>query len=402
MEEALLGGLSPKVFLRRHWQKRPLLVRAALPDLSAHLSRRQLFGLAVRDDVESRLVLERGGHHPWQVLTGPQDPARLRRLGPSHWTLLVQGADRHVPALAELLERFDFVPRWRLDDVMVSVAARLGSVGPHVDGYDVFLLQAGGRRRWRIARRFEPAVREGLDLRVLRRFSPEQEWVLAPGDLLYLPPGVAHHGVALEEGFTLSVGFRAPSQAELVLAFAEEAARRPRAERLFADPDLRPTAEPGRIAGSAIRRLRALLRNGLALPAERKIADHLGRVLTRPTGGGPEPPPRPLSQAAVRERLQASAGLLRSEASHVAYLRRGRTALLFVDGLAHRLQRPLAFAAPLLAGRRFVPRDRLRAHLSVPGFVGLVRVLVGSGAFRFVADPLQPWSERSASRKSAG
>jgi 50S ribosomal protein L16 3-hydroxylase len=398
----LLGGLTPSAFLRRHWQKRPRLVRGALPDLAVHLSRRQLFGLACRDDVESRLVLERGGCHPWQVITGPQDPARLGRLGPTHWTLLVQGADRHVPALAELRERFDFVPRWRLDDVMVSDAARFGSVGPHVDGYDVFLVQAGGRRRWRIARRFDPALREGLDLRVLRRFQPEQEWVLEPGDLLYLPPGVAHHGVALEDGFMLSVGFRAPSQAELVLAFAEEAARAPLAARLYADPDLQPTSEPGAILETAIRRMRTLLGAGLALPTGDEIADRLGRFLTRPAAGGPEPPPRPLTAATVRARLRETAGLLRSEACRIAYVRRGRRILLFVDGLTHRLPAALAFAAPLLGGRRFVTRERLLPHARSRAFVALVRSLVRSGAFRFVSVPPQGRSERSASRKSGG
>src|SRR5262249_51495486 len=161
---------------------------------------------------------------------------------------------------------------------------------------------------------------EGLDLRVLRGFRPEREWVLSPGDLLYLPPGVAHHGIALEDGFTVSVGFRAPSQAELVLAFAEEAARSPRAASLLSDPDLRPTGTRGRISARAIGRLRALLAGGLTLPKDDALADHLGRFLTRPASGGPEPPPGPLSPATVRARLRESAGVLRSEASRVAYV----------------------------------------------------------------------------------
>jgi len=401
----LLGGLTPRVFLKRHWQKRPLLVRGALPDLAAALTRRHLFALSCREDVESRLVLERGGRHSWQLIAGPQDPKRLRRLGPTHWTLLVQEANRHVPALADLLDRFDFLPRWRVDDVMASYAPRFGSVGPHVDSYDVFLLQAGGRRRWRIARRFDPAIREGLDLGVLRRFSAEQDWVLEPGDLLYLPPGIAHQGVALEDGFTLSVGFRAPSQAELVLGMAEETARAPQAARLYEDPDLTPTRNPGAITPSAIRRLRGLLAHGLALPSEDALAERLGRLLTRPTGSGPEPPPRRLSTPGLRARLRESAGLLRSEASRIAYVSRGgRGPLLFVDGLAHGLPRALAFAAPLFADRRFVPRNRLLPHLRARGFVPLVSLLVGSGAFRFVpTDPERAdRSEKSASRKSAG
>ncbi len=382
---SLLGGLTPRAFLRRHWQKKPLLVRGAIRDFRDPLSPQALLALATGPDVESRLVLERGGRRPWQVIPGPQDPARLRRLGATHWTLLVQEANRFVPALAGLLERFDFVPRWRVDDVMVSFAPRSGSVGPHVDGYDVFLLQGGGRRRWQIARRFDPACRENLDLSVLRRFTPEREWVLEPGDMLYLPPGVAHCGTALEDCLTYSIGFRAPSHAELVLAFAEEAARALPSSRRYADPDLVPTRHPGALSAAALRRLRGILRQELALPDARGLAGTLGRLLTRPSGPQPEPLRRRCSPASVRRRLARDAGLLRADASRVAYFSRGRRgALLFFDGDARDLPPPLAFAAPLLADRRFVPPALLVPRLRTRGFAPLLAELVTRGVFRFV------------------
>src|SRR5205814_7476806 len=163
-------------------------------------------------------------------------PRTIRgRLPPSHWTVLVQGVDRHRPAVADLLEAFDFLPRWRVDDVMVSLAGPQGSVGPHVDGYDVFLLQGRGRRRWRIARRFDEEERPRLDLRVLRRFRAEAEWVLGPGDMLYLPPGVAHHGVALGECMTFSIGFRAPAPADLLAGFLHRLVQEADRSRLYED-----------------------------------------------------------------------------------------------------------------------------------------------------------------------
>ena len=380
---SLLGGLTARGFLRRHWQKRPLLIRGALPRFRDPLSRASLLELAARSEVESRLVLEKGGRRPWQVVPGPQDPARLRRLGRTHWTLLVQEANRHVPALADLLDLFSFVPRWRVDDVMVSFAPRFGSVGPHVDGYDVFLLQGAGRRRWRIARRFDPACRGGLDLAVLRRFRPDDEWVLEPGDMLYLPPGVAHHGVALEDCFTYSIGFRAPSRAELVLGLAEHVARRLPVSALYADPDLAPTPHPGALSAGALARLRRLVARDLATERE-EFAGVAGRLLTRPAHVD-DAPARPFRPGDLRRRLARSSGIQRSEASRLAYVRRGRRgAVLFVDGAAHDLSPRLAFAGPLLADRRFLPRAHLESALRVPGFEALVTGLLARRVFRFV------------------
>jgi 50S ribosomal protein L16 3-hydroxylase len=387
---SLLGGLSARSFLQRYWQKRPLLVRGAMAGFRDPLTRASFLELASHPEVESRLVLERGGRRPWQVVPGPQDPSRLRRLGASHWTLLVQEANQHVPAFAELLERFSFVPRWRVDDVMVSFAPRYGSVGPHVDGYDVFLLQGSGRRRWRIARRFDAACREGLDLSVLRRFRPEREWVLDPGDMLYLPPGVAHHGVALEDCFTYSIGFRAPSRAELVLGLAESVARSVPSSDRYADPDLAPARHSGAISSVAVRRLRAMLERDLAVSGDR-FAEFVGRLLTRPVQDDtPLVVARPLSAAAFRKRLSASPGLLRSDSSRLAYVARGRGIWLFVDGVAHELPARLAFAGPLLTDRRFIPRSAVLPRLRTSSFVRLLCDLVSRRVFGFAPTALAP------------
>jgi 50S ribosomal protein L16 3-hydroxylase len=275
---ALLGGLSPRAFLERHWQKRPLFVRGALARFRDPLTPEQLFALASDPDVESRLVRVRGGRRPYERSDGPQAERRLRRLSSSDWTLLVQGVDRHVPGVARLLRQFAFLPRWRIDDVMVSFAVAGGTVGPHVDNYDVFLIQGRGRRRWQVQQRPDLALRRGLDLRVLRRFATDEERVLGPGDLLYVPPGVAHYGVALEDCLTYSVGFRAPSHRTLVALAVERLIASIPEDRLYADPELVPREGDARALSKMQRIVRDELRRGL----RRDFRSDLAPIVKRP------------------------------------------------------------------------------------------------------------------------
>ena len=257
MPDRLLGGASPRLFLRRHWQKRPLLVRAALPGFRGVLDRRALFALAARDDVESRLV-ERAGSR-WRVAHGPLTGRRLQRTAARNWTLLVNGVNLHLAAADRLLRRFAFLPQARLDDVMVSYSAPGGGVGPHVDSYDVFLLQGPGRRVWRIARPQPYALQPGVPLKLIAGFAPEDEFLLEPGDLLYLPPGWGHDGVALETCFTYSIGFRAPRGAELAAAFLDYLHEHALPEGEYRDPELRPTRRPAHIGSDMLAKAAALL-----------------------------------------------------------------------------------------------------------------------------------------------
>ena len=209
----LLGGLTPQAFMRRHWQKKPLLIRGAVTESDQVLDRAALFALAATEGVESRLIEQRGGQ--WRLRHGPFTRRQLPPLARPDWTLLVQGVDLHVPAAHRLLSRFRFASDVRLDDVMVSYASHGGGVGPHIDSYDVFLLQLSGCRRWRVGRIKEPELVPNVPLKILANFEPEQEWLLAPGDMLYLPPRWAHDGVAEGECLTASIGFRAPTRQEL-------------------------------------------------------------------------------------------------------------------------------------------------------------------------------------------
>lgn len=277
---ALLGGLSPAAFMRRHWQKTPLLVRQAWPGVAPPVSRREMFALAATEDVESRLVVRESAR--WRVRPGPMPARALPPLSRPGWTLLLQGLDLHRAAARAMLERFRFVPDARLDDLMLSWASPGGGVGPHIDSYDVFLLQVQGRRRWSVGRVADAAFVEGEPLKLLRHFEPEDEWVLEPGDLLYLPPRWGHDGVA-DGGdcMTCSVGFRAPAAQELAHELLQRLADEDGEEgALYRDPGQPATATPGAVPPKLLAFAQAALARRLADP--QALARALGESLTEP------------------------------------------------------------------------------------------------------------------------
>jgi 50S ribosomal protein L16 3-hydroxylase len=278
----LLGGLSPALFVQKHWQKKPLLVRQAWPGVTPPLPRAQLFALAAQEQVESRLVEQRAGI--WRVRQGPLSARALPPVSRANWTLLVQGLDLHVPTAHAMLQKFRFVPDARLDDLMVSWASDGGGVGAHVDAYDVFLLQVQGHRRWRIGRSKDQSFVEGAPLKLLRHFKPSREWLLAPGDMLYLPPGWGHDGLA-EGGdcMTCSIGFRAPAAhelaRELLLRLADEIDDDVRSVR-YADAQQAATATPAALPEALLDFARQALAHQLADPDA--LARVLGEFLTEP------------------------------------------------------------------------------------------------------------------------
>ena len=277
----LLGGLSPSQFMRRHWQKKPLLVRQAIPQFSPPVLRADLFVLAAQEGVESRLVqLVKG---VWKLRQGPFQRRSLPALSQPDWTLLVQGVDLHHDAVNALMQQFRFVPDARLDDLMISYASDGGGVGPHFDSYDVFLLQAHGRRRWRIGRQKDLALREGIALKVLAQFEPEEEFVLEPGDMLYLPPRYAHDGVAEGECMTYSIGFRAPARQELaqelLVRLAEDAGEE-EAALLYRDAKQEAVDTPAAIPAQLQAFAREALARALSQPLVLERA--LGEYLTEP------------------------------------------------------------------------------------------------------------------------
>jgi 50S ribosomal protein L16 3-hydroxylase len=361
----ILGGLSPASFLRTYWQKRPLLIRQALPGFPGIVDRDGLFGLATRPDATSRLVIRhprRRRARQWERHDGPFGAIDASMLPDRHWTLLVHGLESLVPGGWELLRRFDFLPAARIDDLMVSHAADGGTVGPHDDLYDVFLLQGPGRRRWQISNQADRATDPSATLRVLRSFVPEEEWTLEPGDMLYLPPGVAHFGVAVDGPcFTYSIGFLAPTHAELTRHFLEYLGAALSADvdpaARYQDPQLRATEDPVEVSDAMLGQVSAVLRAIRWPPA--LFADFLGRFLTRTKAWTLfTRPERKPTLGAFARRLRGHGRLSLALPSR-GLARRGR---IFLNGDAHdvkpaaarlfkQLVRARSLPLPITAGR---------------------------------------------------
>ena len=287
----LLGGLSPAQFMRRYWQKKPLLVRAAILDFEPLLSRNDLVKLAAQDGVESRLIVKNA--KGWRMKSGPFTARSLPPISRPGWTLLVQGVDGHHSGAHQLLQQFRFVPDARLDDLMISLASAGGGVGPHFDSYDVFLLQASGRRRWKIGQQKDLTLQTGVPLKILKNFEPDQEFVLEAGDMLYLPPRYAHDGMAeamndadgrAADCMTYSIGFKAPVEAELaaellhkLAEFSEDADHKP---KMYRDPTQAATPTPAELPEALVSFAGAALARALTDPLA--VACAVGEIMTAP------------------------------------------------------------------------------------------------------------------------
>jgi len=331
-------GMSPAQFLCDYWQKRPLLIRNAFPDFEPPVQPDDLAGLACEDGALSRLIVHDEKRDRWAVKSGPLDESDFAKTPSTNWTLLVQDVDKWDADVARLLEPFGFLPSWRVDDVMVSYAEPGGGVGAHVDQYDVFLIQGLGQRHWAISTDPDAPMdfRPDVELKQLMHFEPTHEWLLEPGDVLYLPPGVAHDGVAFGGPcMTFSVGMRAPSQAELTGDLADYLAERLDESQRYTDPDLAPARNAGEIDAASIRRLRAALPFASALD-EATLRDWFGRFITRYRNAQtPAPPTKSLTLAALRKRLEGGATLLRHPWSRLAWGRVRNGATVFANGQAH-------------------------------------------------------------------
>jgi 50S ribosomal protein L16 3-hydroxylase len=288
------AGLDAAAFMRSHWQREPLLIRKAFPEFSDPLSPREVLALAGDPDAASRLVRRRGSSYTLDH--GPFPASRFKQLPRRDWTVLVQDTNHFSRRADELLSRFAFIPHARIDDVMVSYAVPGGSVGPHVDSYDVFLLQGLGRRRWQISAQDDHRFVPGMDLKILERFVPEAEWTLEAGDMLYLPPGVAHHGVAESECLTWSIGFRAPTDAELVAGFLDLLRDRLAPAGQYRDSGEAPARHAGELPAGLLAHASAAMES--IRWSQALVREFAGRFLSEPK---PHvyfvPPKRPLTRA---------------------------------------------------------------------------------------------------------
>ncbi len=337
-------GMPPARFLREHWQQRALLVRGAFAGIEAPLTPEDLAGLACEDAALSRLVVHEPRSDRWQVRSGPFDEADFAALPPTHWTLLVQDVDKWDGDVAALLAHFDFLPSWRIDDIMVSYAVDGGSVGAHVDQYDVFLIQGMGRRRWLIDDRphAPTAFRDDVELKLLRAFEPTHDWLLEPGDMLYLPPGVPHHGIAEGPCLTFSVGMRAPALGELVADFAATVADSLPESIRYGDAGVKPAQRAGEISADVLERIRSDIMASLATDSSH-LRSWFGSFITRyRMAHEAVPRAKPLTADAFERGLAAGDGLVRNPWSRMAWTARPRGAELHVAGEAHACTRALA------------------------------------------------------------
>ncbi len=325
--------MAVETFLQEYWQKKPLLIRKAFPGIESPLTPDELAGLACEDDVNARIVFEQHEQGPWHVEHGPFDEDDFSSLPENNWTLLVTDVEKHVPEARQLIDRFRFIPDWRIDDLMISYAPEGGSVGPHTDAYDVFLIQVHGQRRWMINTEYDEACLEGPELSILRHFSAAKAWILDPGDMLYLPPNVAHHGVAVNECMTCSVGFRAPSCRSMVSEFAESVAADIDRTLRYRDPDLRCQQHPAEITADALARVRSMITEQLTVD-DSSFLRWFGRYCSESRGGVHAPPPNTpeRSYSELTAALTTDSVIVQAPAARFLFARSNDSALLFVDG----------------------------------------------------------------------
>jgi 50S ribosomal protein L16 3-hydroxylase len=363
-------GMAPRQFLRDYWQKRPLLIRGAFAS-AEWMQPNDLAGLACEELALSRIVKHDRKRDRWKVRNGPFTTADFAKTGNRNWTLLVQDVDKWDAEVAAILPHFAFIPSWRIDDVMISYAENGGGVGAHVDQYDVFLIQGIGQRRWRIDDRAGAPTdfRDDVELKMLRRFNPNRDWILESGDMLYLPPGVPHEGTAIGNCMTYSVGMRAPSTAELLIDFAESVAEPLGEDVRLVDPDLLPADDTNEITPDAIERVRTAL-PWLGAVSDDALTDWFGRFITRYRAAHEAASiPKPISAQQLTKKL-AKHSVARNPWSRVAWARSGRGAILFVAGDAFPCA--IAVAKKIAASREIAGRDLLKHPASLPLFVELV------------------------------
>lgn len=377
----ILGGISAREFLRDYWQKKPLLIRQAIPDYESPISPDELAGLSLEEEVESRLVIEHG-EHPWELRRGPFSEDTYQGLPEKDWTLLVQSVDQFVPEVAELLEHFRFLPSWRIDDIMVSFAAPGGGVGPHYDNYDVFLLQAHGQRRWKIGQMCDASspLLPHADLRILADFQGTDEWVLEPGDMLYLPPRLAHFGIAEDDCMTYSVGFRAPSAAEVLTHFTDFLAQFIPDEERYSDADIAPVSDPYQIQQDSLDRLKALLAEHMS--DERLLLTWFGQFMTEPRY------PELVAGTEVEEEefigaLEDGAVLIRNPSARMAWSEVDIGLVLFASGQSRLLPSSLRELLKLVCASDALHIDNLGQWLADEDGRKLLWELVKQGSLEF-------------------
>ncbi|MEH6756374.1 MAG: cupin domain-containing protein [Parasphingorhabdus sp.] len=372
------------IFLQHYWQQKPLLIKSPWTSWIPPLDANDLAGLACEEGVESRLITQADHQNGWKLEHGPFPEARFNQIDAKHWTLLVQAVDHFVPEVAALIEPFRFIPNWRIDDIMVSYATDGGGVGPHFDQYDVFLIQGSGQRRWQVGGYCDgdSELQPHEDLRLLAQFEATDEWICEPGDILYVPPGFAHNGVAMgDECMTYSIGFRAPSRSELIGYWADDLIEEMKDDDRYRDPPLEKPKNPGEISQEAIDKLHQML---LQKMDDRKaFARWFGQYnSTRKYPDMDWQADQPLGTEKLRKYLASGAALQRNPASRFSFIRQEENVvLLFVDGECFTCSDETIALAELICAEDHIHIDQ--NHIHSDKVMELLTKLYNQASFEF-------------------
>ena len=369
-----LGNLDIETFLRDYWQQKPCLIRNAIPDFAEVISADELAGMACDEQVESRLLIAEPDSGQFELLHGPFEESRFGELPDSHWSLLIQGVDHWIPEAADLVERFRFIPSWRLDDLMISYSTDGGGVGPHYDNYDVFIIQASGRRRWEIGGHYLERETEFLPdqpVRILKQWQPEQVWELEPGDMIYIPPRVGHNGIALgNDCINYSVGYRAPHAHEMLHSLSGFCEHNSVDELRYSDPALSPRSASGAILEADMAQVRQLLQS--LTDDNEQLTRWWGEYVTEPKQPHQHAQSLELPLNQLRDELAEAASIRRSEGVRYAHAQTPSGCTLFVDGHSYPLPAEAIELAQLLSGHNSYRSEQLQHWLEQPACAALL------------------------------
>ncbi len=377
--------IDRQTFLKEYWQKKPLLIKQALPDFISPLSPEELAGLSLEEEIESRIVIQKG-EQDYSLLTGPFDESTYQSLPEQNWTLLVQGVDRIVPEVTTLLDEFNFIPQWRVDDIMISYAAQGGNVGPHFDHYDVFLLQGLGKRRWHLTQQhctLDNAVPD-TDLRLMSTFNIEESYLCEPGDVLYIPPKWGHHGVGeTDDCMTYSIGYRSYRGQELWDSYGDYLSENGLFQQLYQDPDWSALKAPAEVTLESVKQAKALLLSAI-VDHKKEIDMRLwfGRFATQLDQAALPLLPEPLSDDEVPTAAEFGAllaqgvKLIRDPVSRLAFTEieteMGNETVLFVNGGVEATENASSDCIQYLANHRFYDGETLNHHWQQPNNQALI------------------------------
>ncbi|VAW51971.1 LSU ribosomal protein L16p arginine hydroxylase [hydrothermal vent metagenome] len=361
-----LGKIGVDDFLKNYWQQKPLLIKNAFPyftaGIKAPISADELAGLACEENVNARIVLEKDGDYPWQIEFGPFEESRFSELPESNWSLLVSDVEKHLPETKTLLKYFQFIPDWRVDDLMISYAPEGGSVGAHTDAYDVFLIQLSGQRLWKIAKNYAEETLNNVDLCILKNFIAEDEWSLNAGDMLYLPPNVAHHGIAQDNGepcLTASVGFRAPSLKTITSDYINYLNENTHGTERYRDNTAKPPAHHAEIDDNTVSRFTDYLKQGLTLDRE-NISHWLGKYFSDDKTYESEIVEQFLKNYDEIEKIATHNNFIQSPYSHFLFSQNDNKAFLFVNGSSYSVSK---FFAETICDDELIDFEKLQSKM---------------------------------------